>query len=178
MSVSRYDPWYNNVRAYFVKADYLNSSRRPREGLAAAESGLSINPNFVLLLLQRALAENSLGRHEEAKTDIQLAMRQSPRDPYLGMFHFLMGDAELGLGHSDAAIDQYRQTTDLGFRAYMVYANLAAVYANAGRIDEAKATLAEAQRLNPKLTVKWMVEHTASPAAVFDGLRKAGLPEE
>ena len=46
-----------------------------------------------------------------------------------------------------------------------------------GRIDEAKATLAEAQHLNPKLTVKWMVEHMASPAAVHERLRKAGLPE-
>jgi TolB-like protein/Flp pilus assembly protein TadD len=167
-----------NVRAYFVKADYLNSSRRPREGLAAAEAGLAINPNFVLLLGQRALAEILLGRNEQAKADLQLAMRQSPRDPYLGIFHLWMGDAELGLGHSDAAIDQYRQAIDWGFRAYMVYANLAGVYANAGKMDEAKAALAEAHRLDPRLTLKWMTEHTSSLPAVLDGLRKAGLPEE
>jgi tetratricopeptide (TPR) repeat protein len=168
----------DNVRAYFVKADYLNNSRRPRDALAAAESGLAINPNFVLLLAMRAIAENSLGRYEQAKTDIQLTMRQSPRDPYLGIFHIVMGDAELGLGHTDAAIDQYRQTIELGFRAYTVYANLAAAYADTGKKEEAEAALAEARRLNPKLTVKWMIEHTPSPSAVFDGLRKAGLPEE
>jgi TolB-like protein/Flp pilus assembly protein TadD len=168
----------DNVRGYFVKAGYLNNSRRPREGLAAAEAGLAINPNFVLLLAQRAIAENSLGRYEQAKTDIQLTMRQSPRDFYLGIFHLLMGDAELGLGRSDAAIDQYRQAIELGFRAYMVYANLAAVYADTGKEEEAEAALAEARRLNPKLTIKWMIEHTPSPSPVFDGLRKAGLPEE
>jgi hypothetical protein len=28
------------------------------------------------------------------------------------------------------------------------------------------------------ITVKWMKEHTPNLPAVFDGLRKAGLPEE
>jgi hypothetical protein len=37
--------------------------------------------------------------------------------------------------------------------------------------------LAEARRLNPKLTMKWMVEHVPNNPAVFDGLRNAGLPE-
>jgi hypothetical protein len=55
---------------------------------------------------------------------------------------------------------------------------LAAANAQAGRTDEAKAALAEARRLNPKLTVKWMIEHTSCIPAVLDGLRKAGLPEE
>ena len=56
--------------------------------------------------------------------------------------------------------------------------NLAAAYAQAGKMDEAKAALAEARRLNPKLTVKWMDEHLPGIPAVLDGLRKAGLPEE
>jgi hypothetical protein len=45
-------------------------------------------------------------------------------------------------------------------------------------VDEAKTALAEARRLNPELTVKWMKDHTPSVPAVFDGVRKAGLPEE
>ena len=45
-------------------------------------------------------------------------------------------------------------------------------------MDEAKAALAEARRLNPKLTVKWMIEHYDNLPVVRDGLRKAGLPEE
>ena len=34
----------DNVRGYFAKGVYLSTSRRPREGLAAAEAGLAINP--------------------------------------------------------------------------------------------------------------------------------------
>jgi hypothetical protein len=35
-----------------------------------------------------------------------------------------------------------------------------------------------ARRLNPKITVKWLIEHPAGFPVVLDGLRKAGLPEE
>ena len=105
-------------------------------------------------------------------------MRLSPRDPWLGMFHMQVGEAELGVGRTDAAIDQFRQTIDWGFRPYLVYAYLAASNAQAGRMNEAKAAFAEARRLNPKLTVKWLIEHTSGFPAVLDGLRKAGLPEE
>ena len=45
-------------------------------------------------------------------------------------------------------------------------------------MDEAKADLAEARRLNPAITIKWMKEHSPNLPASFDGLRKAGLPEE
>ena len=48
---------------------------------------------------------------------------------------------------------------------------------HAGKMDEAKAALAEARRLNPAITIKWMKEHTPNLPAVFDGLQKAGLPE-
>ena len=43
---------------------------------------------------------------------------------------------------------------------------------------QAKAALAEARRRNPDDRSKWMMEHTPNLPAVFDGLRKAGLPEE
>jgi hypothetical protein len=72
----------------------------------------------------------------------------------------------MSLGHFDAAIEEYRKAVDSGFRTF------------AGRLDEAKAALVEARNLNPAITVKWMKEHTPNLPAVFDGLRKAGLPEE
>jgi hypothetical protein len=45
-------------------------------------------------------------------------------------------------------------------------------------VDEAKVALAQARRLNSAITVKWMKDQTPNLPAVFDGLRKAGLPEE
>ena len=168
----------DNLRAYLVKADYLSLSRRYNEALRVTDAGLAINPNDVLLLEPRTTAENSLGRFEQAKADAQRAMRLSPRGPELALFHLIVADAEISLGHVDAAIDEYRKAIDLGFSNFPVYTNLAAAYAIAGRTDEATAALAEARRLNPAITIKWMKEHTPNLPAVFDGLRKAGLPEE
>jgi len=167
----------NNVRAYFVKAQYLNMSRRPGEALGAAEAGLAVNPNYVLLYMPRAMADNSLGRFEEAKSDVERALRLSPRDPSAAVFRDISGISEVGLGHFDAAIAEFRKAIDLGQPVYFVYANLAGAYALAGKMDEAQAALAEARRLNPVITVKWMKEHGRTPA-IIDGLRKAGLPEE
>ena len=168
----------DNVRAYYAKSGYLGLSGRFKEALGVTEAGLAINPNFVPIYVSRTHVENSLGRHEEAKADAQWAMRLSPRDPYLGVFHVDVGDAEISLGHFDAAIDEYRKALNSGLHTFFVNTNLAAAYAQAGKMDEAKAALAEARRLNPAITVKWMIEHTPNLPVVFDGLRKAGLSEE
>jgi adenylate cyclase len=168
----------NNVGAYYVKADYLGLSGRSQEALGVTDVGLAINPNDVSLYTPRIFSENSLGRYEQAKADVERAMRLSPRDPDVGSWHVDIGDAEISLGHFDAAIDAYRKAIDLGVQQFFVYTNLAAAYAHAGKMDEAKAALAEARRLNPAITVKWMIGHTPNLPAVFDGLRKAGLPEE
>jgi hypothetical protein len=92
--------------------------------------------------------------------------------------HVIVGDAEISLGHFDAAADEYRKAIDVGPRLFFQYTNLAAANALAGKMDEAKVALAEARRLNPAITVKWMKEHTPNLPVVLDGLRKAGLPEE
>ena len=168
----------DNVRAYFVKAIYLASSRRPSEGLGVADAGLAINPNFVMLYVSRINAELGLGRFEQAKADAERAMRLSPRDPFIGVFHSATGVAEINLGRFDAAVDGYRKAIDSNYRTYVVYAGLAAAYAQAGKMEEAKTALAEALRLNPKLTVKWLIEHTSGSPGILDGVRKAGLPEE
>ena len=172
-----YHPRSRRRGAYRVKSAYLVRSRRADKYLRTIEAGLAINPNYASLYSIRSTAKSSLGQFEQAKSDAQQAMRLSPRDPLYGLFHVQMGDAELGLGHFDAAIE-YHDATNSGFRPFFVYTNLAAAYALEGKMDEAKTALAEARRLNPKLTLKWMIAHTPNLPPVFEGLRKAGLPEE
>jgi tetratricopeptide (TPR) repeat protein len=105
-------------------------------------------------------------------------MRLSPRDPQFGSWHLYLGVAELGQGHYDASIDELHKALDAGLRAYMVYGNLAAAYALDSKMEEARSALAEARRLNRSLTVKWAIAHSPDLPFLFEGLRKAGLPEE
>jgi adenylate cyclase len=168
----------DNMLAYWAKASYLVISRRWNEGLGVAEAGLAINPNFAPLYSSKGVAENSLGRTEAARSDLQTAMRLSPRDPSLGFWHVQLGDVELNSGHLDAAIDEYHMAIDDGFRTFIPYGNIAAVYALQGKMEEAKPFLAEALRLVPHLTVKWFIAHAPNYPILFEGYRKAGVPEE
>jgi tetratricopeptide (TPR) repeat protein len=169
----------NNGNAYYAKADYLALSHRTSEAVGVTDAGLAVNPNDVTLYTPRTTAENALGQYEQAKADAEKAIRLSPHDFDVGIWHVVIGDAEINLGNFDAAITEYLKALDLGWRqAFFVHINLAAAYAHAGKMEEAKAELAEARRLNRAITVKWMKEHTPNLPAVFDGLRKAELPEE
>jgi adenylate cyclase len=168
----------SNVRAYYAKSNYLYLANRGSEGFAVAEAGLAVNPNFAPLHKARGSAQTTLGRYEEAKADILQAMRLSPRDPQIGLWHVVLGDAELGQRHYEAAIEEYHRGIEAGFRPYIPYADLAAAYALEGKAEEAKSALAEARLLNPKLTVKWHMAHSPYNPVLYEGDRKAGMPEE
>jgi Flp pilus assembly protein TadD len=165
--------------AYEAKSNYLFEAHRWDEAIRPADAGLAINPNSARLFAQRCWPEVRLGRFEQAKSDMQQAMRLSPRDPFIGGWHVCLGNAELGLGHFDAAIEEFHKADNSGCCGAAPPWSLAAAYALEGKMDEARPALAEARRLEPKLTIKWLAEiYTPGPPPVYEGLRKAGLPEE
>ena len=171
------DPEY--VDPYVNKSIYLAELRRSDEALRVADAGLAVNPNIQWLYTARAMAELGLGRFDEAKSDVQQAIRLSPRDPFVTYFHTAIGDAELGAGRPAAAIAEYRKSLDAGDHTFWNYANLAAAYALLGKMDEAKPLVAETLRVNPSFTVKWFQNHTAYVIPKRDeGFRKAGFAEE
>jgi adenylate cyclase len=114
-----------NVRAYAIKAFYLALSGRPGEALRVTDEGLAVNPNDIPLYMSRTSAEFFLGDFEQTKADSERAMRLSPRDPFGGWLHLTTGDAELSLGHFDAAIDEFQNARESGLRVFGVYSNLA-----------------------------------------------------
>ena len=71
-----------------------------------------------------------------------------------------MGRDLLGLRRTDAAVQEGLKAIDLGFRQALGYAALAAFYSAADNAPEAKAALAEAMKLNPKLSVAWFHAHS------------------
>jgi adenylate cyclase len=166
------------MRAYAAKSFYLAVTGRANEALHAADAGLAINPNSAPLLDARTLAEIVLGRFEQAKSDTAQAMRLSPRDPELPNRLINLGMVEIGLGHFDAAVVEFQKAIDAGAHYFIPYVALASAYALEGKTEEAKTALAEARRLNPDLTVKWLIGHAPNMPPLFEGLRKAGLADE
>ena len=168
----------NNIQAYLAKSFYLLVSSRPNDAFRAADAGLAIDPNAASLLATRSIAETYLRQFEQAKSDVQQAMRLSPRDPALSQWHNFLADAEIGLGQFDAAMYESNKAIDGGYRVFYSYLNLAVTHGFKGDKDEARAALAKARNLNPKLSINWLIEHKPVLQPAFDVLRKAGLPEE
>ena len=85
-------------------------------------------------------------------------------------------------GHLRVEGGRHRANRDRLKRAIFPYTALAAFYAAADKLPEAKAALAEAMKQNPKLSVAWIHEHSANfidwPPGFREALIKAGLPEE
>ena len=169
----------NDPLPYFAKSFYLSLVlHRPEEGLRAANAGLALNPGSAFLYYASGMGKIQAGMFAQAKSDILHAIQLSPRDPGLGLWLFALASSDIGLGHFDDAIDECQRAIDSGLRTFPAYAILATAYAMTNRIDEAKAAVVEALKLNPKLTVKNITERYPKTPAVAEGLRRAGLLEE
>jgi TolB-like protein len=178
----------NQPTAHYTKANLIlyktkpNDAASANEVIAEAEATLRADPSFARAYLPMASGGLLLGHYEQAVSHLEQAMRISPRDASIGAFHGEMGRALMGLGRTDAAIQEGLKAIDSGYRSAFVYAALAAFYAAADRAPEAKAALAEATKLNPKLSMAWFHAHTPgfidTPPGFREALIKAGMPEE
>src|SRR5262245_6512382 len=140
---------------------------------------MALNPNFTDWRFGEVLvlAGNPARAIEAVKGHMQ-------SDPFYGPF----APALLGLAHY--MLKQYAQAVPLlrecasrapDFRSGHVW--LAATYAQLGKPEEARAEAAEVLRIEPNWTIEGTqarhtpFKRTEDAEHLFDGLRKAGLPE-
>ena len=169
----------NDPMPYYAKSLYLSEVlHRTADAQRAADAGLALNPSSALLYFASGNGKIQAGMFAEAKSDILRAIQLSPRDPSLGLWLNTLAGADIGLGHFDDAINETNRAIDAGNRTFYEYTNLAVAYAMTNRMDEAKSAVAEALKLNPKLTVKFMSERNSKSPTVVESLRRAGLPEQ
>jgi tetratricopeptide (TPR) repeat protein len=164
--------------AYYVKSTGLWLAKEYPDALAAAEREVALDPNSAYGYAAIGRVEGLLGRCEQSIAHIKQAFTLSPRDPLSGNWYTYLGIAEFCRGRLDAAFEQFRRAVYSGYPTYNTYSMLAGAEAAKGNDAEAKLALAEARRLNPQLTIKWLLTESPTPSIVIDGLRKAGLPEE
>ena len=123
-----------------------------------------------------ALLKRYLRQFELAKSDVQRAMRLSPRDPAISQWHNFLADVRvLGSEISTRRLKKPIRQLDGGYRVFYALPYLAAAHALKVTWIEARAALAEARRINPKLSIKWLTRAKPVLQPAFDGLRKAGL---
>jgi adenylate cyclase len=178
----------NLARAHYAKALLIMFKTKPNDAASAnqiigeAEESHRADPSFPWAYWPMADGEMLLGHYEKSMSDLEQIMRISPRDKNIGSWHLEMGRALFGLRRYDAAVQEGLKSIDSGLRTIFPYAALAAYYAADDKAPEAKAALAEAMKLNPKLSVAWFRARFPSfidwPPGFREALIKAGLPEE
>jgi adenylate cyclase len=116
--------------AHYVKTDLIVFKAKPNDAataneiIAEAEATLRADPSFARAYLPMAAGEMLLGRNEQAISYLEQAMRISPRDSSLGIWHTNLGRALLALRRYDAAIQEGLKAIDSGYRTVLTYAGL------------------------------------------------------
>jgi TolB-like protein/Tfp pilus assembly protein PilF len=186
------DPSYSY--AHGNKAIILLSQGRPDEAIHEGERALTLDPANVFAYASLSWDYFYLGQFERSLEFSDKAIRLSPHDPNLDAWYAAKASANFGLKQYDRAIDAARQAIAIS-PAYNPYShgNLVAALALTGHETEAHEALQRYLALpgtRPRTIAAWKAldahykyEHE-DPRILelnyrfYDGLRKAGMPEE
>ena len=173
--------------AHLIKGTIFRVQRRNTEAARELEVAISLDRNNAAARYLMGQVVTFLGDPEKAIPLYEEAIRISPRDSDgLGMFLHL-GLAHILLRHDDAAIEWGLKARALNPKVMYVHYDLAAAYGLKGNETAARASLAEALKLQPKLSIAWLRARSPSDDprfnrlredTLFAGLRKAGLRED
>jgi TolB-like protein/class 3 adenylate cyclase len=160
-------------------------TRRVDRGVSECERALAIDRNCVWAHVWIGMAKYVLGRNDETEGHILEALRVSPRDRDAGAWFGIVGFAKLGAGRDQEAIRWFRRAIEANPNLGMSHFLFAAASARLGRMEEAHDALRAGFELNPSFTIARFRSQTFSDNPVYlagrermyEGLRKAGMPE-
>jgi TolB-like protein/Flp pilus assembly protein TadD len=188
-------PWLSTGRRHAARAIALDDrnawghialgysalmERRSEASIAAFSRAVSLNPNSAAAHSHLSRAFAFAGRDREAIAHGEDAIRLSPLDPEMALFLGAIAVAHYTAGRYDEAARFTGEALRLrpGFQGAQRLR--AASLAQLGRLDEARAQLAEALRDQPRLSLAWVeasvpYQTPELMARFLDGMRKAGL---
>jgi len=171
------DPRYPNAHLALA----LISMWLGRNDRAAGEfkEAIKLNPSFAAAHAVLGAVLNFQGQSEEGVASVEKGIRLSPSDPRLFIWLSGLAAAHYQLRHYSQAVEIGRRSWTLnnGYITGLTY--VVAGLAQLGRVEDARAALADLKERNPNLTaLRTTVQLYQDPAAVdhlLDGLRKAGF---
>jgi DNA-binding SARP family transcriptional activator/TolB-like protein/Tfp pilus assembly protein PilF len=122
----------NSYQVHFVKGMVYQTRGDYDAALRSFSKCVDINPSAAIAQAHIAEVLTRLGRPQESVDRIQHAMRLSPKDPAIGTFYTIAGEAELELHHDDAAAGWFQRAIASQPRNPTGYLYLAATYALMG----------------------------------------------
>jgi DNA-binding SARP family transcriptional activator/TolB-like protein len=128
----------NWMSAHFTLAMLLKRERRYADSMRSLERCLELNPAFLPARGQMGGLLVRMGQPQKGLAMIEETIRHAtPNDPFVGILYLFAGEAELELGHNEAALHWVERAQTFMPGAPLVQAWLAAVYTAMG--DRANA---------------------------------------
>ncbi len=151
-------------------------------GVAAIDKAVDLTPNSAATLGQSGYVMTLVGDQELALERSLAAMRISPTDPQIHRSICGAAIACLLSGRYEKAVSYGEQARRLYTKWGVTFRVLAAAYAQLGRLEEARGALESMLKLNPSTTIALLrkalpYQNIEQSERLWDGLRKAGLPE-
>jgi adenylate cyclase len=166
--------------AYGLLAMYHLELKEFDQAKEMAEKAISLAPNNAQNLGEVSMVLNKTGNPQRALELKKRAMRACPM--YRPGFLRGLGLSYYLLGQLDSAIRAFKQSIVRESEYLSAHTNLASIYGELGKLEEAKEPVREILRLAPDFSIKaYMKGLSFSNPEVLtrmeEGLRKAGLPE-
>lgn len=149
------------------------------QSIAEFERAIALNPNFTDWRFGMTLVR--AGEPERAIQVLETHMRCDPF--YVPSMPLALGIARFHLKEYSEALPLLREFASRSPNLTQGHIVLAACLAQLGRLDEARAEVAEVLRIDRNYTIDGTqrrvspFKYTEDAEHLFDGLRKAGLPE-
>jgi TolB-like protein/Tfp pilus assembly protein PilF len=162
-------------------------TKRATEGIAEFEHALALDRNLADAHSGIGFGKIFIGYAEETEAHIGEALRLSPRDTMAYTWMNFAGIAKLQLGSWEQAVAWFRRSIEANRNYPHSHFVLGAAHAQLGRLDEARSAVKAGVALDPTFSVSraradWTAmsddpTYFTQLQPIFEGLRKAGIPE-
>ena len=176
----------DNASAHCALGVLRMYSNRAAQGIAECERALAIDRNLAVAHAWIGVAVFLAGRNEETERHVLEALRISPRDTRAYGWMYFVGAAKLAAGRDEEAVVWLNRSIELHRNWPLPHLWLAAALARLDRLEEARDAARAGLELNPGFTIVRLRSsafsdnpvYLAGRERVYEGMRKAGLPEE
>jgi TolB-like protein/class 3 adenylate cyclase len=163
-------------------------TKRAAQGIAECERALELDRNLASAHAFIGLGKIFVGRAEDTEPHVGEALRLSPRDTNAHTWKTFAGIAKHVLGSYEQAAARFRRAIEANRNYPLPYFLLAGSLVQLGRLDEARSAVKAGLALDPTFAISraraaWTAmsddpTYLTQLEPIFDGLRKAGVPEQ
>jgi TolB-like protein/Tfp pilus assembly protein PilF len=175
----------DDAQAHLTYGLVLYAMRAADHALREFEFAIGLDRRLAAAHAHLGLMKVFLGRPGETRAHIAEAMRLSPRDPLLFLWHFYIGVADIHRGRVVQPLEGLRKSVEINPNWGLSQFALASALGLAGLLAEAAEVCAVACRLAPNFTIAKYRAEAVSDNTIYlakrqhfcEGLRLAGVPE-